>query len=115
MHSAPVRSAPPKLRSTSGDRHEVFGMTRPGLGLEVDERTPSLLVHHGESFSLENFPMGTRVIYPPDSLPGIRNVRGAIRNALRNPLGQDPLPEQLKAGMKLTVAFDDISLPLPPM
>src|SRR5205085_10817734 len=26
-----------------------------------------------------------------------------------------PLPELLFAGMKLTIAFDDISLPLPPM
>ena len=45
-------------------------MTRPGLVLEVDERTPPLLLHHGESFHLEKFPLGTRVIYPPDSLPG---------------------------------------------
>lgn len=90
-------------------------MTRPGLVLEVDERTPSLLVHSGEKFRLEKFPLGTRVIYPPDSLPGIKNVRGAIRKALINPIGQDPLPAQLFAGMKLTIAFDDISLPLPPM
>src|SRR5207244_852977 len=27
----------------------------------------------------------------------------------------DPLPELLKPGMRLTVAVDDISLPLPPM
>ena len=27
----------------------------------------------------------------------------------------DPLPTLLKPGMKLTIAFDDVSLPLPPM
>ena len=27
----------------------------------------------------------------------------------------DPLPSQLRAGMKLTIAFDDLSIPLPPM
>ena len=41
---------------------------------------------------------------------------GAIRHALLNPLGdRDPLPALLFAGMKLTICFDDISLPLPPM
>jgi hypothetical protein len=32
-----------------------------------------------------------------------------------NPHNSEPLPELLKPGMKLTIAFDDISLPLPPM
>src|SRR5207244_12510196 len=33
-----------------------------------------------------------------------------------HPLGdRDPLPALLRPGMKLTIAFDDISLPLPPM
>jgi lactate racemase len=30
-------------------------------------------------------------------------------------VGMDPLPALLRRGMKLTIAFDDISLPLPPM
>ena len=90
-------------------------MTRPGFVLEVDERTPPLLVHEGEGFRLQKFPLGSRVVYPPDSLPAIRDVRGAIRHALENPHGSEPLPELLKPGMKLTIAFDDISLPLPPM
>ncbi|HYG70922.1 MAG TPA: lactate racemase domain-containing protein, partial [Actinomycetota bacterium] len=90
-------------------------MGRPGFVLEVDERTPPLLVHQGEGFRLQKFPLGSRVIYPPDSLPGIRNVRGAIRHALENPVDSEPLRELLTAGMKLTIAIDDISLPLPPM
>src|SRR5207248_436193 len=90
-------------------------MTRPGLVLEVDERTPPLLVHEGESFRLQKFPLGTQVLYPPDSLPGIPDVNAAIRRALMEPLGSDPLPELLTPGMRLTIAFDDISLPLPPM
>jgi hypothetical protein len=90
-------------------------MARPGFVLEVDERTPPLLVHEGEGFRLQKFPMGTRVVYPPDALPGVRDVRGAIRHALANPYGTEPLAELLKPGMKLTIAIDDISLPLPPM
>ncbi|MBA3728800.1 MAG: DUF2088 domain-containing protein, partial [Actinobacteria bacterium] len=83
--------------------------------LEVDERTPPLLVHEGEGFRLQRFPMGARVVYPPDSLPAIRDLNAAIRHALLNPLGSEPLPELLKPGTRLTIAFDDISLPLPPM
>lgn len=90
-------------------------MSRPGFVLDVDERTPPLLMHQGEGFRLERLPLGAKVIYPPDSLPGIRNVDAAIRHALLNPHGTEPLPELLRAGMRLTIVFDDISLPLPPM
>jgi lactate racemase len=90
-------------------------MSRPGFVLEVDERTPPLLVHQGEGFRLERLPLGSKVVYPPDSLPGVRNVDAAIDHALLNPMGIEPLPELLRPGMRLTVVFDDISLPLPPM
>jgi len=90
-------------------------LTRPGLVLEVDDRTPPLVVHEGEGFRLERFPSGTRVIYPPESLPAVPDVDAAIRTALLHPHGSEPLPALLKPGMRLTIAFDDISLPLPPM
>ncbi len=28
---------------------------------------------------MQKFPLGTRVVYPPDPLPGIRDVRGGDR------------------------------------
>src|SRR3954471_1664060 len=90
-------------------------MSRPGFVLEVDDRTPPLIVHNGEGFLLERFPLGTRVVYPPEALPAVRDVEEAIQNALLNPIDAEPLPELLHAGMRLTIAFDDISLPLPPM
>jgi hypothetical protein len=84
--------------------------------LEVDERTPPLIVHEGEGYRMQPFPLGTKVVYPPDALPGVRDVNGLIRHALTNPVGDSaPLPELLKPGMKLTIAIDDISVPLPPM
>jgi hypothetical protein len=83
--------------------------------LDVDERTPPLLVHEGEGFRLERFPLGTRVVYPPESMPGVRDVEATIRNALLHPEGSEPLPALLRPGMKLTIAFDDLSLPLPQM
>src|SRR5712691_11569736 len=90
-------------------------MPRPGFVLDVDERTPPLLVHEGEGFRLQRFPLGTQVVYAPDPAPAIRDVTAAIRRALLNPLDSEPLSELLKPGMRLTVAFDDLSLPLPPM
>jgi hypothetical protein len=81
----------------------------------VDERTPPLIVHQGEGFRLERLPLGSRVIYPPDSLPGLKDTDAEIRRALLHPDGMEPLPELLRPGMRLTIVFDDISLPLPQM
>lgn len=89
---------------------------RPGFVLEVDRSTPPTLFWHGEGFRLEKLPTGSRVIYAPEPLDPIGDPRGAIRHALLNPVGDSqPLPSLLHAGMKLTIAFDDLSLPLPPM
>ena len=82
----------------------------------MDERTPPLLVNEGEGYRMQRFPLGTKVIYPPDALPGVDDLNAHIRHALLHPTGDSkPLPELLFAGMKLTIAVDDISLPLPPM
>ena len=90
---------------------------RPGFVLDVDRTTPPILFHHGAGFRLEKLPAGrSRVIYPAEPLAGLDDPEGAIRDALLNPLGDSaPLPALLHPGMKLTIAFDDISLPLPPM
>jgi hypothetical protein len=90
-------------------------VSRPGFVLEVDDRTPPLVVHEGEGFRLQEFPLGTRVVYPPESLPAVPDVDEAIQQALLSPEGSDPLPMLLFPGMRLTIAFDDVSLPLPPM
>ncbi len=91
-------------------------MPRPGFVLEVDRSTPPIMFWRGENFSLEKLPAGrSRVIYPPEPLAAIDDIDGAIRHALLHPHDQDPLPAQLFPGMKLTIAFDDVSLPLPKM
>ena len=89
---------------------------RPGFVLEVDRSTPPTLFWRGERFSLERLPEGSRVIYAPEPIDPLKDPTAAIRAALTTPLGdKDPLPALLRPGMKLTIAFDDISLPLPPM
>jgi hypothetical protein len=91
-------------------------MPRPGFVLDVDRSTPATLMWHGDGFRLEKLPVGSRVVYPPEPLEPLPDPDDAVRHALINPLGDSrPLPELLSAGMRLTIAFDDVSLPLPPM
>jgi hypothetical protein len=91
-------------------------MPRPGFVLDVDKSTPPILFHHGEQFRLEKLPAErSRIIYPGEPHEGIRDVDAAIRDALANPLDSEPLAALLNPGMKLTICFDDVSLPLPQM
>jgi hypothetical protein len=91
-------------------------MPRPGFVLDVDRSTPPTLFWYGEGYRLERLPAGrSRIVYPPEPLPALDDIDGAIRHALLHPIDTDPLPALLFPGMKLTIAFDDISLPLPPM
>ena len=89
---------------------------RPGFVLEVDGSTPPTLFWHGEGLRLERLPLGSRVLYPPEPLDPLADPAGAIRHALEHPLGgSEPLKVLLRPGMRLVIAFDDVSLPLPPM
>jgi lactate racemase len=91
-------------------------MPRPGFVLDVDRSTPASLVWRGDGFTLEKLPTGSRIVYPPEPMAALRDPDTAIRHALLHPVGDSkPLPELMWPGMKLTIAFDDISLPLPPM
>src|SRR5215204_723680 len=92
-------------------------MPRPGFVLDVDRSTPPILFHHGESLRLEKLPVGrSRLLYPGEPLEALDDPERAIRDALDHPLGDsEPLRALLRPGMRLTICFDDVSLPLPPM
>lgn len=90
-------------------------MARPGFVLEVDARTPPLVVPDGARVRLERFPLGTSVVYPAESLPAIADVAEAIDTALDFPLDSAPLQDRLHPGMRLVIAFDDITTPVPQM
>jgi lactate racemase len=81
----------------------------------IDRDSAPRIIPSGEDFILEDLPIGTRVLYPNPPIKGLPNREAAIRYALNHPHGCDPLFAQLEPGMKVTVAVDDISLPLPPM
>ena len=89
-------------------------MARPGFVLDVDDRTPPVLVASGDTFRLERLPVGARVVYPADSLPAV-HAADAIAAALDTPLGSDPLSTRLRPGMRLTITFDDNTAPVPAM
>jgi lactate racemase len=74
-----------------------------------------LFLMNGERFVFTKVPEGTRVLYPRAPLPGFEDLRAEAARAIDEPLGMDPLRAYLKPGMKVTIAFDDISLSLPKM
>ena len=92
-------------------------MPRPGFVLEVDRSTPPVLMWHGEGYRLERLPaQRSRVVYAPEPMAPLADPDAAVQRALLSPLGDSsPLPDLLFPGMRLTIAFDDLSLPLPPM
>ncbi len=94
-----------------------LGSRRDGEDLVVtlDRDSAPRVLFSGEDLLLCDLPEGTRVVYPPAPMAPVPNRRAAIRWALNHPEGCDPLHAKLRPGMKVTIALDDISLPLPPM
>jgi hypothetical protein len=90
-------------------------VSRPGLTVALDENSPPMMFNAGDGFQYEKLPEGTRVIYPPDPLEPLADPYVAIERALLMPMDMEPLHDLLFPGMRLTIAFDDLSLPLPPM
>lgn len=81
----------------------------------TEKGSPPRVLFSGEDFLLEDLPIGTRVIYPRAPLEPVPNVKATIRYAINHPEEMDPLHALLRPGMRVTIALDDISLPLPPM
>ncbi|HEX6274062.1 MAG TPA: lactate racemase domain-containing protein, partial [Polyangiaceae bacterium] len=81
--------------------------------LERDSAPRTLFA--GDRLIEVDFPPGTRAIYPKAPVEPLKDPEAAIRYALNHPLGSEPLYAKLRPGMKVTIAVDDISLPLPPM
>lgn len=104
---APSASAPSKPRVKFPGREKLVKvMTRS---------SKPRVIAYGEDFLYAKLPVGTRVVYPPKPLKPLPDPRAAIRYAINHPEDCEPLFAQLKPGMKITIAIDDVSLPLPPM
>jgi hypothetical protein len=81
----------------------------------IDTNSAPRVLFSGEDLLVEDLPVGTRVLYAKPPIEGLANPGAAIRYALNHPLDTEPLYAQLMPGMRVTIAVDDISLPLPPM
>ncbi|MGZ3454511.1 MAG: lactate racemase domain-containing protein [Polyangiales bacterium] len=89
-------------------------MSHP-LVVTLDRKSAPRAIFSGDKLIEVDMPPGTRVIYPRQPLAPLKDVDAAIRYAINHPQGSEPLHALLKPGMKVVIAIDDISLPLPPM
>lgn len=62
-----------------------------------------------------SLPDDTTVIYPPRAISPDRQAEELVDGALNNPAGFKAIEDVVKAGYKVTIAFDDPCIPLPPM
>jgi hypothetical protein len=94
---------------------------RPGtrsthpLVVTLDKRSAPRTIFSGDRLVEVDMPAGTRVLYPRAPMEALKDVDAAIRYAINHPYGSEPLHAKLRPGMKVVIAVDDISLPLPPM
>ena len=83
--------------------------------ITIERGSAPRILWSGEDFLLEPLPPGTRVIYARKPMEGLPDPKAAIRYAINHPEGCDPLFALPKPGMKVTIAIDDLSMPLPRM
>ena len=90
-------------------------VSHDGCVVQLEERSAPRLMWFGEDLLSVKMPAGTRVVYPNPTIPGLADRNAAIQYALEHPEQMEPLSALLRPGMKVTIAIDDISLPLPKM
>jgi hypothetical protein len=86
-----------------------------GCVVHLEANSAARLMWSSEDLLAVKMPAGTRVLYSNPTIPGIPDRDAGIRYALAHPEEMEPLAALLKPGMKVTIAIDDISLPLPKM
>ncbi len=85
------------------------------LVVTLDRKSSPRAVFSGDQLLEVDLPQGTRVVYPRAPIEALKDADAAIRYALNHPSGSDPLHARLRPGMKVVIAIDDVSVPLPPM
>lgn len=89
-------------------------MPRPGFVLEVDEKTPPVLMVGGTKLRLERFRLGTLVAYPPDAEPST-DPSMLLTAALDAPVAGEPLADRLREARSVTIVIGDSRSPVPSM
>lgn len=86
-------------------------MSRRGRG---GGPTEDLILLAGDDLVPVRLPGKVEVIQPPPPVEALPDLRAATRAALAAPLGYPPLARLAGRGSRVTIAFDDPCLPLPP-
>ena len=81
----------------------------------INSRSKPRVLFCGDKLMEVDLPIGTRVIYPKAPMEPLEDVDAAIRYAINHPENDEPLYAKLRPGMRVTIAIDDLSMPLPPM
>src|SRR5690242_15884809 len=109
-----ARSGLPQRTDMRAIRPKTRSHTREHI-VTIDTDSAPRIMFYGENLMIEDLPVGTRVIYPKRPMTAVANPSAAIRYALNHPEDSQPLHALLEPGMKVTIAVDDISMPLPIM
>ena len=81
----------------------------------INHNSKPRILFSGDQLVEVDLPVGTRVIYPKKPIEPLNDVKASIRYAVNHPENSEPLYAKLRPGMKVTIAIDDLSMPLPPM
>ena len=81
----------------------------------INHRSKPRVLFSGDQLVEVDLPIGSRVIYAKPPMEPLADVKAAIRYAVNHPENSEPLFAKLRPGMKVTIAIDDLSMPLPPM
>lgn len=73
------------------------------------------LVFYGDDLVMVDLPERTRVVEAPSPLPPLLDYPQKVKEALRKPVGSPPISDLVGPGSRVTIAFDDPCLPLPPV
>ena len=81
----------------------------------INHRSKPRVLFCGDRLVEVDLPVGSRVIYPKKPMAPLPDPDAAIRYALSHPENSVPLFAKLRPGMQVTIAIDDLSMPLPQM
>ena len=68
---------------------------------------------YGKSGLTVELPDNQTTVIEPDFLPGLPDESGAVKTALRNPVGKPPLRKSVTPGQKVGISVCDITRPMP--
>jgi nickel-dependent lactate racemase len=111
----PATNGPPHASATALSERPRPSRNDHPLVVTIDKRSAPRAVFSGDRLLEIDLPVGSRVLYPRAPIDPLKDPDAAIRYALNRPLGSDPLHAKLRPGMKVVIAIDDVSVPLPPM